>query len=242
MCHQRAHSPTGKPLDDIEHLRQSAADILGMPIDSRLMRRTYGSQFPELIDQPDNGATRERARSAVAGALMQPAPLARATLRGHAAWPGGARSRGKTPSTGTAADRPPEAGTDNHHRLSTQRPRGLHEPREAAMGSCEPSHSGWMHDAIKRPPYTTSGPPAEMPAFAPAHPLGDQTMRAMVRSVGCSPKRRVALLRDADGPARAAHRRRSQDLDQPLLHLWRPSAATASPDSCKGWPASVCCS
>ncbi|MET3916241.1 phage baseplate assembly protein W [Variovorax sp. OAS795] len=68
---------TGKPLDAIEHLRQSIADILGTPIGSRLMRRTYGSQLPELIDQPDNGATRVRAYSAVAGALMKWEPRLR---------------------------------------------------------------------------------------------------------------------------------------------------------------------
>jgi len=41
-----------------------------------------------------------------------------------------------------------------------------------------------------------------MPAFAPARPVGDQTVRAMARAIGCSLKRRLTLLRDADGPAR----------------------------------------
>ncbi|WP_218135159.1 GPW/gp25 family protein [Variovorax sp. YR216] len=68
---------TGRPIDAIEHLRQSVADILGTPIGSRLMRRTYGSQLPELIDQPDNGTTRVRAYSAIAGALMKWEPRLR---------------------------------------------------------------------------------------------------------------------------------------------------------------------
>lgn len=68
---------TGKPIDAIEHLRQSIADILGTPIGSRVMRRTYGSQLPELIDQPDNGTTRVRAYSAIAGALMKWEPRLR---------------------------------------------------------------------------------------------------------------------------------------------------------------------
>ncbi|SOD25263.1 hypothetical protein SAMN05518800_1821 [Variovorax sp. YR752] len=68
---------TGKALDGIEHLRQSIADILGTPLVSRLMRRTYGSLWPELIDQPDNGATRVRLYAATAGALMKWEPRLR---------------------------------------------------------------------------------------------------------------------------------------------------------------------
>lgn len=71
------HRTTGKPLDGIEHLRQSIADILGTPIGSRLMRRSYGSQLPELVDQPDNGSTRVRIFSATAGALMKWEPRLR---------------------------------------------------------------------------------------------------------------------------------------------------------------------
>lgn len=68
---------TGKVLDGIEHLRQSIADILGTPIGSRIMRRTYGSLVPSLIDQPDNGTTRVRIFAATAGALMKWEPRLR---------------------------------------------------------------------------------------------------------------------------------------------------------------------
>lgn len=42
----------GSPLDGHGHLRQSVMDILGTPIGTRVMRRTYGSRVPELIDRP----------------------------------------------------------------------------------------------------------------------------------------------------------------------------------------------
>lgn len=42
----------GTPLDGLGHLRQSVWDILSTPIGSRVMRRTYGSRVPELIDRP----------------------------------------------------------------------------------------------------------------------------------------------------------------------------------------------
>jgi len=39
------------------HLAQSIGDILSTPIGSRVMRRTYGSNLPRLIDAPINGET-----------------------------------------------------------------------------------------------------------------------------------------------------------------------------------------
>lgn len=62
---------TGKSLADIDHLRQSIADILTTPIGSRVMRRDYGSLVPDLLDQPDNGPTRVRLYAAVATALLR---------------------------------------------------------------------------------------------------------------------------------------------------------------------------
>lgn len=68
---------TGRPIDGIEHLAQSIADILGTPLGSRVERRTYGSLWFRLIDQPDNASTRVRLYSATAGALMKWEPRIR---------------------------------------------------------------------------------------------------------------------------------------------------------------------
>ncbi|WP_231880046.1 GPW/gp25 family protein [Collimonas pratensis] len=54
----------------LAHIRQSLADILTTPIGSRVMRRNYGSEVPELIDQPLNGATVLRIYAATAYAVL----------------------------------------------------------------------------------------------------------------------------------------------------------------------------
>jgi phage baseplate assembly protein W len=41
-----------KMASEIDHIRQSVADILTTPTESRVMRREYGSQLFELIDRP----------------------------------------------------------------------------------------------------------------------------------------------------------------------------------------------
>ena len=77
------HMGTGRAVADIEHLRQSISDILTTPMGTRIERRTYGSMVPDLIDQPDNGATRVRLYAAVATALIKWEPrlrLGRVTL------------------------------------------------------------------------------------------------------------------------------------------------------------------
>ena len=71
------HVSTGKPVSDVEHLRQSVADILTTPVGSRVMRRDYGSDIPALIDQPDNPATQVRVYAAAASALMRWEPRLR---------------------------------------------------------------------------------------------------------------------------------------------------------------------
>jgi len=70
---------TGQPIDDLEHLHQSIADILTTPLGSRAMRRDYGSLLPELIDQPLNGATVTRLYAAIATALIRWEPRLRLT-------------------------------------------------------------------------------------------------------------------------------------------------------------------
>ncbi len=48
------NAKTGKGLEGIEHLKQSVVDILTTPINSRVMRRDYGSRLFELVDKPIN--------------------------------------------------------------------------------------------------------------------------------------------------------------------------------------------
>ncbi len=60
---------TGKPLDGIDHFRQSIRDILTTPIGSRVMRRDYGSRLMSIVDAPINEATILEIYSAAAEAL-----------------------------------------------------------------------------------------------------------------------------------------------------------------------------
>lgn len=70
---------TGTTITDLDHLKQSVGDILGTRIGTRLARREYGSQVPDLIDQPFNGATTLRLYAATAMALMRWEPRLRIT-------------------------------------------------------------------------------------------------------------------------------------------------------------------
>lgn len=62
------NSGTGT-LTDADHVWQSANDILLTPIDSRVMRRNYGSLVPDLLDSPQNDVTRLQLMSATVIAL-----------------------------------------------------------------------------------------------------------------------------------------------------------------------------
>ncbi len=68
---------TGGTIDRLAHIRQSIADILTTRIGSRVMRREYGSQLPELIDAPFNDTTRLQVYAATAMALMRWEPRIR---------------------------------------------------------------------------------------------------------------------------------------------------------------------
>ncbi|WP_426088839.1 GPW/gp25 family protein [Janthinobacterium sp. PSPC1-1] len=65
------HAATGRSLTGLGHLRQSVTDILTTPRGSRIRRRRYGSEVPELIDQPLNSATRLRIYAATAFTLRR---------------------------------------------------------------------------------------------------------------------------------------------------------------------------
>ncbi len=55
---QGMNANNGRSIVDLAHLAQSVADVLTTPIGTRVMRREYGSQLPDLIDWPTNAATR----------------------------------------------------------------------------------------------------------------------------------------------------------------------------------------
>lgn len=60
---------TGRKLAGDAHLAQSILDILTTPKGSIVMLREYGSDLPDIIDQPINGETMIDAYQAVAEAL-----------------------------------------------------------------------------------------------------------------------------------------------------------------------------
>ncbi|WCR54407.1 MAG: hypothetical protein PG981_001429 [Wolbachia endosymbiont of Ctenocephalides orientis wCori] len=60
---------TGKELEGIDHLKQSIIDILTTPVNSRIMRRNYGSRLLELVDRPINRDFTLEVYAAVAEAL-----------------------------------------------------------------------------------------------------------------------------------------------------------------------------
>ncbi len=60
---------TGRKLEGGAHLAQSILDILTTPKGTLVMQRTYGSDLPDVIDQPLNGETLIDAYQATAEAL-----------------------------------------------------------------------------------------------------------------------------------------------------------------------------
>lgn len=64
------NSTTGKPLSGFEHFTQSVRDILSTALFSRVMRRNYGSNLPNLVDAPMNPTTIAQIVYAAAVALI----------------------------------------------------------------------------------------------------------------------------------------------------------------------------
>lgn len=71
------NAATGRAITDTAHLAQSIADILTTRIGTRVMRRDYGSQLVDLIDQPGNPATLLLAYAAITMALIRWEPRIR---------------------------------------------------------------------------------------------------------------------------------------------------------------------
>ncbi len=83
------NNQTGGTVKDWEHLLQSVRDILSTPIGSRVMRRDYGSNLPDLVDAPINSVTIAKAIAAIAGALDQWEPrITLIRVRAHELQPG----------------------------------------------------------------------------------------------------------------------------------------------------------
>lgn len=76
---------TGKPLAGADHIRQSVADILGTPLGTRIGRRDYGSELPELFDQPMNELGQIRVYAATALAIIRQEKRVRISRIGFAA-------------------------------------------------------------------------------------------------------------------------------------------------------------
>ena len=65
---------TGRAIGGLDHLYQSIGQILTTPRGSRLQRRGFGSPLLELVDAPNNLATRLRVYAGIATALMRQEP------------------------------------------------------------------------------------------------------------------------------------------------------------------------
>lgn len=79
---------TGRAIDGLAHLYQSIAKILTTPLGSRIGRRHFGSELFDLVDAPNNPATRVRLYAAVATALMRFEPRVKVTRVGLSLDPG----------------------------------------------------------------------------------------------------------------------------------------------------------
>lgn len=64
-------SKTGKTLNDDEHISACMENILTTPKGSRIARREYGSDLPDMIDKPLNGKTRMQCMAASVIALTR---------------------------------------------------------------------------------------------------------------------------------------------------------------------------
>ncbi|KAB7896022.1 baseplate assembly protein [Serratia sp. Leaf50] len=68
---QGVSAKTGKRLSGTAHLRQSIIDILTTPKGSRVLRRDYGSDLHDRVDNPLDESNRIRIISATATALAR---------------------------------------------------------------------------------------------------------------------------------------------------------------------------
>lgn len=79
MAWSGMNKSTGLTISDIDHIRQSIADILTTPVGSRVMRREYGSEIFKLLDAPMNGATKLRIMAATVMSIINWEPRVKVT-------------------------------------------------------------------------------------------------------------------------------------------------------------------
>lgn len=70
MSWQGMSKDNGLAISEMDHIRQSVADILTTPVGSRVMRRDYGSLIFELVDRPANEENRLLLMAASVQAVM----------------------------------------------------------------------------------------------------------------------------------------------------------------------------
>ena len=73
------NAKTGRATFGLSHLYQSIEKILTTPLGTRIARREFGSELPDLVDAPNNLATRVRLYAAAATALMRWEPRLKLT-------------------------------------------------------------------------------------------------------------------------------------------------------------------
>ncbi|WP_153075780.1 GPW/gp25 family protein [Paraburkholderia bonniea] len=73
------NAQTGRSISGHAHLYQSIAKILTTPLATRIKRRHFGSEIPDLLDAANNGTTRVRLYAAIATALLRWEPRLKLT-------------------------------------------------------------------------------------------------------------------------------------------------------------------
>lgn len=62
---------SGVGLTELEHIKQSLEDLISTPIGSRIMRRDYGTQVANLLDQPTSEALYLKCYSTIYSAILR---------------------------------------------------------------------------------------------------------------------------------------------------------------------------
>lgn len=61
----------GSNMSELDHIKQSIQDIISTPLGSRIMRRSYGTQLFNLIDQPTTQTLYLKIYSTIYSSILQ---------------------------------------------------------------------------------------------------------------------------------------------------------------------------